>query len=138
MNRRDILSLLTFVCMAPVAAKASGGGEKPAGESIIRMPQVGVPVVKGNKVVNYIFISMKVILSLKANQVALQEREPYFRDALIRTAHTTDMCVDGRNDQLDPAKFKKALMPVFAKLAGAGMITDIVIVSQTPKKHQRG
>lgn len=139
MSRRKIIGFLwlslVFGSANPVFA--SGGGEKTAVDPNVRLTQLGVPVVVNGKVVNFIFMNIKILLTPKADSVLLQQKEPFFRDALIRTAHKSDLLVAGRTDQIDVQKFKKVMIPVFSKIAGAGMISDIEIISQTPKTHQR-
>jgi hypothetical protein len=118
-------------------ALASGGGEKTAVDPNVRITQLGVPVIANGKVVNYIFMNIKIVLTPKADSVKLQEKEPFFRDALIRTAHRSALLVTGRTDQIDVAKFKNVMIPEFTKITGAGMIKDIEIISQMPKIRQK-
>jgi len=104
----------------------------------VRIAQVGLPVVVNNRVVNHIFVNIKIMLSPKGDMVKLQEKEPYFRDLLIKASHKNDLMLAGRQDTLDEAKLNLVLIPEFAKLAGKGAIKTIVIITQAPKKKQPG
>jgi hypothetical protein len=143
MNRRSYLltafGLFWALGIDPLANPAYGGApKKDAGDPFVRISQVGIPVVVNNRVVNYVFVNIKIMLSPKGDMVKLQEKEPYFRDMVIKAAHKHDFMLDGRQDTLDEVKLNKVLSPQFSQLAGKGTIKTIVIITQAPKKKQPG
>jgi hypothetical protein len=143
MKRRFLLNtaLMLFAGFAFVssAGQASAGApKKDAGDPFVRIAQVGLPVIVGSRVVNYVFVNIKIMLSPKGDMVKLQEKEPYFRDLLIKAAHKHDIMLNGRNDTIDEVKLNRVLSPEFTKLAGKGAIKTIVIITQAPKKKQPG
>lgn len=138
----SILSRLLFsaCCLFALAAApvhASGGGEKKdAADPSVKLASVGIPVFEGHRVVNYLFLSIKINLTPKADQQKLRDMEPYFRNALIRSAHKTSFAMADRSDKLDESRFKMVMKSEFTKVAGPGTIESVEVVSQSPKRHR--
>jgi hypothetical protein len=101
----------------------------------VKLASVGIPVFHGMTVTNYLFLSIKVNLTPKADQTKLRDMEPYFRDALVRAAHKTSFAQPDHDDRLDVPRFQSVMMTEFTKIAGPGTIQSVEIVSQSPKKH---
>ncbi|MDV6329283.1 hypothetical protein [Asticcacaulis sp. 201] len=132
---------LVIGCALALPAQASGGGEgkegKAASAPSVQLGAIGIPVTVDGKVVNYIFLSIKINLSPKANEAKMRDMEPYFRDALVRVSSRVSFAQTKRDDLLDEARFKQVMTPEWSKITGAGMITSIDIVSQSPKRHPK-
>ncbi len=119
------------------ATPALAGDEaKDAGDPSVKLASVGIPVFEGHQVVNYLFLSIKINLTPKADQTKLRDMEPYFRDVLVRAAHKTSFAQADRNDRLDEPRFKSAMMVEFTKVAGPGKIESVEIISQSPKNRK--
>lgn len=101
----------------------------------VKLASVGIPVFHGATVTNYLFLSIKINLTPKADQTKLRDMEPYFRDALIRAAHKTSFAQPDHDDRLDIPRFQKIMTVEFTRIAGPGTIQSVEIVSQSPKKH---
>jgi len=130
-----LAALVISVCVAGPAL-ASGGEAKDAADPSVKLASVGIPVFEGRNVVNYLFLSIKINLTPKADQQKLRDMEPYFRNALVRAAHKTSFAMAGRNDKLDEPRFKAAMKAEFLKIGGAGTIESVEVVSQSPKRHR--
>ncbi|WP_155847367.1 hypothetical protein [Asticcacaulis sp. AC402] len=133
-DRRLFLLGLPLACVA-TGAHAGGGGAKQASEPAVRLASIGIPVVRNRQVVNYLFVSVRINLTMTAPEAKLRELEPVFRDTVVRVSHRISFGKADRHDQLDEARFKSAMMPEFTRIAGPGNIKSIDIVSQSPKKH---
>jgi hypothetical protein len=128
-----ILALILALILT-VPAHASGGkADKEVADPSVKLASVAIPVFEGRNVVNYLFLSIKVNLTAKADQGKLRDKEPYFRAVLVKAAHKTSFALAGHDDKLDEARFKSAMMIEFAKVAGPGMIESVEILSQSPK-----
>ncbi len=132
--RRLLLPGLAGFLLVVTPAVASEKA-KEAPDPSVKMASVGIPVFKGHTVTNYLFLSIKINLTPKANEAKLRDMEPYFRDVLVKAASKTSFAQASRDDLLDEPRFKQAMMVEFSKVAGAGMIQSIEIVSQSPKNH---
>lgn len=130
-----LAALVLSMCVAGPAL-ANGGEAKDAADPSVKLASVGIPVFEGRNVVNYLFLSIKINLTPKADQGKLRDMEPYFRNALVRAAHKTSFAMAGRNDKLDEPRFKAVMKAEFLKVSGAGTIESVEVVSQSPKQHR--
>jgi hypothetical protein len=80
-------------------------------------------------------MSIKIILSPKADLYKLVSQEPYYRDALVRAAHRQSLGVPGDSNRVDEKLVKAVLKREAASFMDARMIADIEIVRQDPKKR---
>ncbi len=127
-----LFSAVLCLCAPQVHANEP---EKTAAAPAVQLAAVAVPVIVDGQIVNYMHLSVKVNLVSALNESKLREREPYFRDALIRAAYKTSFAVPGHPDQLDEPRFKAAMMTVFTQVAGANTIKSIEVISKTPPKR---
>lgn len=134
LRRHFLLSGLAGLLLVAVPALAE---EKPkeSPDPSVKMASVGIPVFKGHTVSNYLFLSIKINLTPKANEAKLRDMEPYFRDVLVKAASKTSFAQASRDDLLDEPRFTSAMMVEFTKVTGPGMIKSIEILSQSPKDH---
>lgn len=126
-----IISVFCAISL-PISAYASGGAEKKI-DPQVRMAMVALPVVKDGRVVNYVFVKFKLILSPKADAVKLQAKEPFFRDILVRSAQKSDYWQKGRTDTLDPDLLRKNFLPLLSGHTNKGDIVTLLVLSQNPK-----
>ena len=131
LTRALILSGLMAISTPALAGEHKAEEPDPS----VKLASVGIPVFHGTTVTNYLFLSIKVNLTPKADQTKLRDMEPYFRDALVRAAHKTSFAQADHDDRLDVPRFQSVMMTEFTKVAGPGTIQSVEIVSQSPKKH---
>ena len=94
-----------------------------------------MPITENGKLVNYVFLSIKIILSPKADLYKLVGQEPYYRDALVRAGHRQSLGVPGDSNRVDEKLVKAVLKREAASFMDARMIASIEIVRQDPKKR---
>src|SRR5690349_10869581 len=106
MHRRALFAAAPLALIAAAAhapAKKEGGDEKsPVGQYVDLSP-VALPIVVDGRLVNYVFAYVRINLTLRANSVKLREKEPFFRDALVRAAHRTPFTKAGDYSTVDEA-----------------------------------
>jgi hypothetical protein len=124
-----------ILALASSPALASGEGKTKAEESgqYVAVSPVGLPVVVDGKVINYVFVTVRIDLTPSANATKLREREPYFRDALVRAGNRTPFTLATDYTKIDEARLIAALTPAAAAIAGPGAIKAVKVVSQAPK-----
>ena len=137
MFRRALLALPLL--LAPLAAQAAGGG-KPKEESgdvgqSVDLQPVGLPIVVKGELVNYVFVYVRLNLTSGANASKLREREPYFRDALVRAGHRTPFTLASDWSKIDAPRLTAALRRDAVAIAGPGQIKSVVVTSQTPRRR---
>ncbi|HWE46241.1 MAG TPA: hypothetical protein VG407_09455 [Caulobacteraceae bacterium] len=132
--RAPILVLTSILALSAVAATAAEGSKTPVGQYVDLQP-VAIPVVADGKLRNYVFVSVRLNLSARADPTALRAKAPYFRDALVRTSHRTPFAIPGDWTRIDEAALKASLFRQASVLAGPGVITGVVITSSQPQRR---
>jgi len=133
-SKRVLLFSLTAIAVVsamPVSAEEKANAADPS----VKLASVGIPVMSGNQVVNYLFLSIRINLTAKANESKLRDMEPFFRDTLMRVSHTVSFGQANHSDVLDEPRFKAVMTAEWSKIAGPGTIKSIDILSQSPKRH---
>jgi hypothetical protein len=130
MRRRDIL---TFAVVGAVLTGAAQAAEapKPQDDQAVTLSPVALPIVVDGRLANYVFATVKVVLTPSADSFTLRDKEPYFRDALVRAAHRTPFVLKYDYNHVDTAKLRAVMMREAIAIAGPNNIRDIVVVEQT-------
>jgi hypothetical protein len=123
MRRRDLLASLPLALVAGVARAET----KEAGQFVDLSP-VALPVVVNGKLINYVFIYIRINLTPSADLAHWRDREPYFRDALVRLGHRTPFTLPTDYTRIDEARLKVALFQAGAGITGPGAIASIEIL----------
>jgi hypothetical protein len=133
MRRRLILPLLAAVALATPVLAAE---EKKNDDNglYVDLAQTGLPVIQDGRLVNYVFVHVRLNLAPGSNPVQLRTREPFFRDALVRAAHRTPFVIAGEPNKLDEAALKRTMMVEAAKIAGPRAVASVQVVDQAPKR----
>lgn len=131
MHRR---TLAVAASLAMLAAPAVAGAPGPAqvGQYVELQP-VGLPVVVRGQLVNYVFVYVRLNLAPSADASRLREREPYFRDALVRLAHRAPFTDPADYNRIDAAKLSAGLMREASGIAGPGAVRAVQVTSQAPQ-----
>ena len=124
--------ILSLVSSPVLAAGAPKSKSEESGQYVAVSP-VGLPVVVGGKVINYVFVTVRIDLSASANAAKLREREPYFRDARGRAGNRTPFTLASDYTKIDEARLVAALTRDASAIAGAGAVKGVKVVSQAPK-----
>jgi hypothetical protein len=137
MFRRSFL--VAALATSVVATHAWAANEPPAPDidRAVTLSPVAIPLIVDGQVINYIFLTVRVLLTPKADQFALRDKEPFFRDALVRAAYRTPFLLKGDFNHVDEAKLKAALFRDSAAIAGPGNVRGIEVVSQTAQHFIR-
>jgi hypothetical protein len=123
LRRRDLLSGLPLALVAGAAVAQT----KEAGQFVDLSP-VALPIVANGKLVNYVFVYIRINLTPAADLARWRDREPYFRDALVRLAHRTPFTVPTDYTRIDEAQLKAALFQAASAITGPGAIASIEIL----------
>ena len=123
MRRRAFLASLPFIAMAAGAH----GQTKEAGQFVDLAP-VGLPVIVDGRLINYVFVYVRINLTPAADLVRLRDKEPYFRDALVRLGHRTPFTLAGDYTRLDERRLRAALFQSAVQIAGPGAIASVEIL----------
>lgn len=107
---------LAIAAAAPARAAEHGGEakkEEAGADRKMTAPNVVTPVVRNGKLVNYLFVSIDVEFSDKADVLKLRDRAHFLRDAMLRASHRSALA-----DPNDDFKLNyQAANPVFWQAA---------------------
>ena len=134
--RIAVLALLAAASFAGAAVAQEGGAPPPPSPTVLMNP-VALPVVVDGHLVNYIFVTLRLRLSPKADSLKMRAMEPYFRDALVRVGHRTPFVRPDNYTVLDDDKLKAAVLAQTVTLAGPGMVSSVQIVREQAQ-HNSG
>jgi len=123
MRRRAFLIALPLA----LAAGAAGAQPKQAGQYVDLAP-VGTPIVVNGRLVNYVFVYIRINLAPGADTPHWRDKEPYFRDALVRLGHRTPFTWPADYTRLDEARLKASLYQAAIAVTGPGVVTSIEIL----------
>jgi len=144
MDRRRLLSALGLMLAAPLAARAQDKPDKDKSEKDKKAPEqsvdlqpVGLPIVVDGQLVNYVFVTMRLFLTPRANTELWRGKEPYFRDALVRASYQTPFVVTGDYEKIDAAKLCATLLREAQAITGPGVVKSVAVLSQTPSHRAR-
>jgi hypothetical protein len=138
MLRRAFLAVLPLLAAWPALASAKPEkkeGESTGGTSYIDLSSAAMPIVVSGQLVNYVFVSVRIMLTSTADSMKLRAKAPYFRDALVRAGHRTPFTNLKDYSSVDVPKLQAAMMREATAIAGPGTIKAILVTSQTPKRR---
>ncbi len=131
------LALLALSLLA--VAGAAHAGEKPekakeAGQYVDLQP-VAMPIVVDDRLVNYVFVYVRVNLKSGADVGKIRDKEPAFRDALVRDGHRTPFVLANDWSKIDEAKLIATMTRDAGAIAGPGVVASVTVTSQTPQRR---
>jgi hypothetical protein len=95
---------------------------------------VALPVVDQGKLRNYIFVSVRLHLIPQADSETWRDKEPYFRDALVRAGHRTPFVIPGDWMKLDQAALKRSMLAEAVRIAGGNIFTSVEVTRTLPQR----
>jgi hypothetical protein len=139
MRRSTLLAVLSLAILAAPAAaseKKEPAASKEVGQYVDLTP-VGLPIVVRGQLVNYVFVYVRINLASGANVSRWREKEPFFRDALVRAGHRTPFTLADDYQTIDVAKLTASLTRDATAVTGPGVIRSVVVTSQAPRHRAR-
>jgi hypothetical protein len=115
------------------AAEDTKAPKHDVGQYVDLQP-LAMPIVIRGELVNYVFVYVRLNLTSAANVTRLREKEPYFRDALVRAGHRTPFVVPSNYQKVDEARLTAAMMREASAIVGPGQVRSAVVTSQTPQR----
>lgn len=135
MRRRDLIAASAVLPALAVSAGPALAEDKPAGGQSLNIPGLGLPVISGGRLRNYVFVTLRLHLGGSTTPEAMRSKEAYLRDALVRAGHRTPFVVADDWTRIDATAVAASLMRSAATIAGRGAVTRVEIVSQTPRRR---
>lgn len=89
---------------------------------------IAVPVVRDGRLVNYIFVSLRLDIAPGVDLWRTREKAHFLRDALVRAAHRTPMVSADDDDALDRPVALAAFRAAAQEALGARAVRGLSIV----------
>ena len=132
MLRRALIAASLVLATAGGPARGAPGGPAQVGQYVDLQP-IGLPVVMRGQLINYVFVYVRLNLDANADASRLRDKEPAFRDALVRMAHRTPFTVPTDFNRVEEGRLTTGLMREAVVIAGPGSIRSVVVTSQAPQ-----
>jgi len=134
MDRRH---LLAAAALGGLAAPAAAADTQAPAAAPVDLTVIGLPVISEGRVRNYVFAEVRLHLTPGTDVEAVRRKIPFFREALIRASHLRPFTVADDWNRIDPERLSAAIGHVAPRLVGAGTLSRVEVVSQSPRRRVR-
>ena len=135
MRRRDLIAASAALPVLAVGSEAIASDRAAPRGASVSIPGVGLPVIAGGRLRNYVFVSLRLHLGGSATPESMRSKEAFLRDALVRAGHRTPFTVPGDWTVIDTVALSASLVRSAAAIAGRGSVTRVEVVSQAPRRR---
>ncbi len=94
----------------------------------VELPAFVMPISVDGKLVNFLFVTLKVMVAPKVDPWAIRGKAHIARDALIRAVHATPMTDPNNLKDFDRRKIQTILKPALDRAFGAGSIQSVRVI----------
>ncbi|WP_411287853.1 hypothetical protein [Phenylobacterium sp.] len=132
------LTLILALSLSLAAATAQALEKKPPELDVgqyVDLSPVGLPIVADGRLVNYVFVHARINLTSGANASKMRQKEPFFRDALVRAGHRTPFTIPSDHSKIDTVRLTAALQREAVAIAGPGAVKSVAVTSQASRKR---
>ena len=130
---------LVLACSAVLAGPVTAAEEKKEAKGdvgqYVDLRTVGLPIVSKGELVNYVFVYIRINLTSSASVSKLRDMEPFFRDALVRSAHRQPFTLTSDLGKIDAPRLTATMMRDAVAIAGPGQIRSVVVTSQASRRR---
>lgn len=138
MDRRTLIAAGTATLTGALASAStvSASSDAPAtGAASLSIPGLGLPVIEGGRLRNYVFVSLRLELGAGKTVEQMRPKEAFFRDALVRAAHKTPFTLPGDWTRLDERALSVALVSAANTISGRGSVRRVEVIAQNPRRR---
>jgi hypothetical protein len=133
-------ALLTGLLCLLLGGLALADEKKPKAPDapVVNITPVALPIIVDGQLVNFVFVSLQLNLAPSANLSATREKEPFFRDAIVRSAFRQPFVVPTDYTKVDVAALKARMMAEAARIVGPGVVVSVTLVKDPQAKRTVG
>ena len=115
---------------AKAGAPASGHGASAGDVSrTMDAPYLAVPVIRDGRLVNYLFVSLRIQISPRVDLWRTREKAQFLRDALVRASHANALADPNDTNALNQALAIQVYRAAAMQTLGAQAVAGVTIVS---------
>lgn len=119
------------------AAPARAAEEGKGAPQHVDYAAVPLPIVQDGRLVNYVFVVLRLTPQPGADPTKLKEREPYVVDRLVRVGHKQPFVRPGDLTHVDERRLLALVAAEAPRLIGPRLVAKVEIASETPQ-HRTG
>ena len=134
MNRRDLIHSAILLGLG-VSSPALGASSESKDPAVFDMTMIGFPIIRQGRLVNYVFVNMKLHLAEGIRPEAVQLKEAMIRDAVVRTAHRTPFVLPDKNTELNLAALTAEVRRQANRHLGTTAVTRVEVVNQMSRRR---
>lgn len=135
MRRRDLIAATAALPVLVAGGEAMAEDAPATGGGGISLAGVGLPVIAGGRLRNYVFVTLRLYLGGSATPESMRPKEAFLRDALVRAGHRTPFTVADDWTVIDARAMSASLMRSATAIAGRGSVVRVEVVSQAPRRR---
>lgn len=132
-----MLLAAALLTASPAALSTAGAAEKDAAPPMtqyVDISPIAAPIVLQGRLINYIFVTVRLNLAPGADSAAVRDKEPFFRDALVRAAYRTPFVKPGDYTHINEPALKSVMMVEGARIAGPRTVISVDILKAQAQK----
>lgn len=141
---RALVLVLVLVFAAPAPGWASGpeksGHEKKDEAESARAVDVlnlVVPVIREGRLVNYVFVNARIMLSPRTDVWQARDKGHFLRDALLKAVHRQSIADSTRDDAINAPVAQALIADVARQVLGANAVRSVEILSVSTLRQGR-
>lgn len=137
---RGLFFLLLILLIPPGTPAYAAGEKKPAasGDTDVNLrldlSGMGLPILREGRVVNFVFIRARIVLKPGMTRSDIEAREPFIREALVRSAYRSPLNAPNDFMALDPKVFDAMLLREARAVFGAKNVSSATLRDQKAQK----
>lgn len=112
--------------------------DKGAAGQYVDISPVALPIIVDGQLINFVFVSVRLDLAGSVNMTGVRDKEPFFRDALIRTAYRQPFVLPTSYTQIDVPALKARMMGEAARIVGPGVVSSVELLGDPQPKKVTG
>lgn len=132
--RRLLFLILSVLLLAGAGPPPKSGADD--GARAIEIASVPAPVFADGKLLNYFFVTVRVVVADGQNVVKLRERSHFVRDALVRRLHETSVAKAETFDQVDEPTLKAVVAAAAKQALGEKAVGGVEIIDAEPLRRR--
>jgi hypothetical protein len=109
---------------------ALAAADPPVSPATVQLSAVALPVVVDGRLINYVFVTVRLNLAAGVDGAAIRAKEPFFRDALVKAAHRHPFTLATDFTQLDAGRIRAEVMSEANAIAGPGSVRNVEVIKQ--------
>ncbi|MDZ4776931.1 MAG: hypothetical protein SGJ23_09115 [Alphaproteobacteria bacterium] len=128
---RALALVLVLVFAAPAPVWAAGAEKKEEAESAraVDVLNLVVPVVREGRLVNYVFVNARIMLSPGTDVWRARDKGHFLRDALLKAVHRQSIADSTRDDAINAPVTQTLIAGVAREILGANAVRSVEILS---------